>query len=145
MLMELKPDLKILSQREVSRHSVWTTIAHISIWCRKEFVYIIGSTAFHRNFHCIPAAATSFKAYRPSYFTIFHCRMATIEPARPICATSEFRNTLCWHFCSCGSHKTVPARREFVVIIDVNMVKACVVCVLSCSVTQIFVVETCIG
>lgn len=86
---------KILSQREVSRHSVWTTIAHITIWCRKEFVYIIGSTAFHRNFHCIPAAGTSSKAYRPSYFTIFHCRMVTFKPARPICATSEFWNTRC--------------------------------------------------
>ena len=87
---------------------VCTTVAWVTIkWAK--FVDEVGSTVFYKNYCWEFATSRSItKADRPSNFTIFHCRMSTIQPAWPVCTTSVRWNTRCWHFCSCSSHKTIP-------------------------------------
>ena len=81
-----KPYTYVLTERFVSSlttqsifasHSVCTTVAAVIVKrnCVK-FVDEVGSTVFYKNIFC---AIT--KADPPDNFTIFHCRMSTIQPA----------------------------------------------------------------
>ena len=97
-------------------YSVCTTVAWGTTMWVKKFVDEVGSAVFYRNLYNILATGVTItKADRPGNFTIFCCRMSSIEPARPICTTSVCWHTRCWHFCSCSSHKTIPSLRELVV------------------------------
>ena len=64
-------------------HSVCTTVAEF-IAKRKsvKFVDEVGSTVFYKNIYCAFATNRAItKADPPDNFTIFHCRMSTIQPA----------------------------------------------------------------
>ena len=97
-------------------NSVCTTVTCITGWRLQKFVDIVWSTVFYKNPVWHSATSRAFtKADLPLNFTIFHCRMSTIQPAWPDCTTSVCWHTCCWHFCSRSSHKTIPSLRDFVV------------------------------
>ena len=125
-------------------YSVFTTVARETRGWLLKFVDEVGSTVFHRN-RCRESAIGKAitKADRPSNFTIFHCRMSTIQPAWPGCATSVCWHTRCWHFCSCISHKTIPFLRELVVTQLWTM--RCYVSYLSIGITKVFIMKARIG
>ena len=97
-------------------HSVCTTVAWLTTRWVFKFVDKVGSTVFYKNICWVFATSRAItKADRPENVTIFHCRMSTIQPAWPVCTTTECLHTRCWHFCSCRSHETIPSLRELVV------------------------------
>ena len=123
-------------------YSVCTTVAWgTSKWGTK-FVDEVGFTVFHKNPRWVFANRgprwTITKADRPLNFTIFHCRMSTKQPARPVCTTSECWHTRCWHFWSSISHKTIPSLMEVVVTQPWFIERSCVIFV-SIGVTQVWV------
>ena len=125
-------------------HSVCTTVTQITYWRLEKFVDIVWSTVFHKNL--LWAFATSraiTKADFSGNFTIFHCRMSTIQPAWPACTTSVCWHTRCWHFCSWSSHKTIPSLRELVV--TQLWIVRCFVTFISTGITQVFIMITRIG
>ena len=128
----------------VALNSVCTTVTWITEWKLQKFVDIVWSTVFHKNRVCHFATSKSItKADRPLNFTIFHCRMRTIQPTWPVCTTSECWHTRCWHFCSCSSYKTIPSLREWAV--TQTWTGRCYVTHLSISITQIFIMIAMIG
>ena len=140
-----EPFRNLLITRSIfASHSVCTTVAWTTIKWLLKFVDEVGSTVFHRNI-CRGFATgwTITKADLPGNFTIFHCRMSTIQPAWPVCTTSICWHTCCWHFCSCSSHKTIPSLRELVV--TQLWTDRCTVTYLSIGFTQVFIIIARIG
>ena len=128
----------------LSSYLVCTTVAWVTINRWVKFVDEVGSTDFYRNISWEFATSRSItKADRPKNFTILHCRMSTMQPAWPGCATSECWHTRCWHFSSCSSHKTMPFLRELVV--THLLVLGCYVTALSTGITQVFILIARIG
>ena len=107
----------LATQSMFASYSVCTTVAIVTITWLLKFVDEVGSTVFHRSSlrGFTTRRTISSKADLPDNFTIFHCRMSTIQPAWPLCTTSVCWHTCCWHFGSCSSHKTIPSLRELVV------------------------------
>ena len=96
-------------------HSVCTTVAWGTFRSVK-FVDEVGSAIFYWNYFLMFATGrTITKADRLVNFTIFHCRMSTIQPTWTECATSVYWHTCYRHFCSCSSHKTIPSLWDFAV------------------------------
>ena len=96
-------------------HSVCTTVAWGTTRLVK-FVDEVGSAIFYWNYSLMFATGrTITKADRLVNFTIFHCRMSTIQPTWTECATSVYWHTCYRHFCSCSSHKTIPSLWDFAV------------------------------
>ena len=128
----------------IDLHSVCTTVAWVTFRWLLVFVDEVGSTVFYRNICCVSATSRVItKAYHPENSTIFHCRMSTLQPAWPVCTTSECWHTRCWHFCSCSSHKTIPSLREFVV--THLLVLGCSITAPSTGITQVFIMIARIG
>ena len=97
-------------------YSVCTTVACITSRWRHKFVDKVRSTVLYTNIVWVSATGVTItKADLPAYFTVFHCRMSTIQPAWPVCTTSECWHMCCWHFCSWSSHKTIPFLRELII------------------------------
>ena len=125
-------------------HSVCTTIAHFTIRWVTKFINKVWSTVLDKNFSVAFATRFSFatKADCRGNFTIFHCRMSTIQPAWEGCTTSECWHIVCWHFCSSSSHKTIPSLWEFVT-------RLCIfrrfVTYLSFAISQLFIMTARIG
>ena len=66
----------------IYKSSVCTTVACITSRCRHKFVDKVRSTVLYIDFDKVFATGgTITKADLPSNFTIFHCRMNTIQPA----------------------------------------------------------------
>ena len=131
----------LTTPRIFTSYSVCTTVAWgTSKWWNK-FVDEVGFTVFHQNPHWVFANRgykwTITKADRPLNFTIFHCRMNTIQPAWPVCTTSVCWHMRCWQFCSCSSNKTIPSLRELVV--TQHWTERCNVIYLSIGFTQVFI------
>ena len=125
-------------------HSVCTTIAWVTTRWVFKFVDKVGSTVFYKKHSCVSATSRAItKADLPENFTIFHCRMNTIQPTWPVCTTSECWHTCCGHFCSCSSHKTIPSLRELVV--TQRWTDRCIVTYLSIGFTQVFIIIARIG
>ena len=123
---------------------VCTTVARVTIRRLLKFVDEVGSTVFYNSsFYVFATSRSITKGDRPKNFTIFHCRMSTIQPAWPVCTTSVCWHTCCWHFCSCSSHKTIPYLRELVVT-QLWTVR-CYVTYLSIGITQVFIMKARIG
>ena len=81
-------------------------------WTMK-FVDEVGSAVLYKNIVWVSTTwGTITEADDPANFTIFHCRMSTIQPAWPVCTTAVWFHTRCWHFCSFSSHKTIPSLSE---------------------------------
>ena len=120
-------------------YSVCTTVAHLTIKWPNKVVNKVGSTVLYRNVFGFFAFFTTSvtKADLFFSFTIFHCRMGTMQPARVDCTTSVVRHTCCWHFCSSSSHKTIPSPREWTVT-QLWTVR-CFVTFLSIGFTQVFI------
>ena len=120
-------------------HSVCTTVTHLTFKWPNKVVNKVGSTVLYRNVFGFSAfITTSFtKADLFGSFTIFHCRMGIIQPARVDCTTSVVWHPCCWHFCSSSSHKTIPSLRELFVT-QLWTVK-CFVTFLSIGFTQVFI------
>ena len=128
----------------IDLHSVCTTVAWVTFRWLLVFVDEVGSTVFYRNICCVSATSRVItKAYHPENSTIFHCRMSTLQPAWPVCTTSECWHTRCWHFCSCSSHKTIPSLRELVV--TQLWTGRCYVTYLPSGITQVFIMIARIG
>lgn len=127
-------------------HSVCTTVAHRAFRWLNKSVNKVGSTVLYKNiddsFAFIIISVS--KADLSASFTIFHCRMGIIQPARVECTTSVRRHPCCWDFCSSSSHKTIPSRRELVVTRRWT-IKGCFVTALSAGITQVFVIIAWIG
>ena len=106
-----------LTTRSVfASYLVCTTVAQVTRRCPSKIIDEVWSTVFHKNLLWVFATSRAItKADYSENFTIFHCRMSTIQPAWPGCTTSVCWQTRCWHFCSCSSHKTIPSLRELVV------------------------------
>ena len=120
------------------------TVTHRTTSCFKQSVDKVGFTIFNWNFYSMFATGgTIAMADIPENFTIFHCRMNTIQPTWPCCTTSVCWHTRCWHFCSSTSHKTIPSLNE----IDVTkiIIKGCFVVIFSLRLCQACVVVTTIG
>ena len=97
----------IFALHSVSTTEAWGTNLGV------KFVDEVGSTVFYKNICWVSATSRAItKTDLPDNFTIFHCRMSTIQPAWPDCTTSKCWHTRCWHFCSCSSHKTMPSLGE---------------------------------
>ena len=65
-----------------SSHLVRATIARITTRWVKKFVDEVGSTVFYKNIFRVFATTIAItKADLSVDFTIFHCRMSTIQPA----------------------------------------------------------------
>ena len=128
----------------VALNSVCTTVTWITEWKLQKFVDLVWSTVFQKNrvWHFATSKSIA-KADCPLNFTIFHCRMRTIQPTWPVCTTSECWHTRCWHFCSCSSYKTIPSLREWAV--TQTWSGRCYVTHLSISITQIFIMIAMIG
>ena len=125
-------------------HSVCTTVTRNTFWRLEKFVNIVWSTVFHKNIPWVPATSRAItKADFFENFTIFHCRMSTIQPPWPVCTTTVCWHTRCWHFCSWSSHKTIPSLME--VIVTQLWFGSCFVTFLSIGITQVFVMITRIG
>ena len=123
-------------------YSVCTTIAWDTLGWISKFVDEVGSTGFYRNYVWVLTAIKSItKADRPKNFTIFHCRMSTIQPAWPVCTTTVCWHMCCWHFCSRSSLKTIPSLKELVVTQTVS----CFVTYLSIGISQVFIMMARIG
>ena len=149
-----KPYTHVATERFVSllttlsifaSHSVCTTVAWGTTRRGEKFVDEVRSTVFHQN-SCMVFATlvTISKANFPLNFTIFHCRMSTIQPAWEECTTSVWWHTCCWHFCSCISHKTIPPPRELVVT-QAFFKFRCIVTALSIGITQLLIIITWVG
>ena len=126
--------------------SVCTTVTLVTYNWLIKFVNKVGSTVLDKNVFEVFAIVVLFatKADLPVNFTIFHCRMSTIQPAWPDCTTSECWHTCCWHFCSCSSHKTIPSLREFFVTKKWSRFRRFVIFV-SIGFTQVYVMKARIG
>ena len=125
-------------------HSVCTTVAWGTRWLYK-FVDKVGSTVFYNNIFFVFATSRAItKADRPFNFAISHRRMSTIQPAWPVCTTSVWRHTRCWHSCSCSSHKTIPSPGELVVT-QRWFIYRCIVTALSIGITQVLIIITWVG
>ena len=125
-------------------NSLCTTVTCITAWKLQKFVDIVWSTVFHKN-RAWPSATIRAitKVDLPLNFTIFHCRMRAIQPTWPVCTTSVFWHTRCWHFCSRSPHKTIPSLRELVV--TPRWTVRCYVAYLSIGITQAFIMIAWIG
>ena len=132
-------------QKVYASYSVCSTVGPVASMSVNEFIDIIRSTVFQRNlcWGCATSKAIT-KADFSVHFTIFHCRMSTIQPAWPVCTASVCCHTRCWHFSSSSSHKTIPSRRELVVTRRWT-IKGCFVTALSAGITQVFVIIAWIG
>ena len=129
----------------IASHSVRTTVAWFTTGWAMKFVDEVESTVFYKNMCWVFATRIAItKANRPENFTIFKCRMSSIQPAWPVCTTSKCLHTPCWHFCSCSSHKTIPSLRELVVT-QIWSVYRCSVTALSIGTTQVFIMIARIG
>ena len=125
--------------------SICTTVAWGTNRCAYKSVDKEGSTVFYRNSFCVLATSRAItKTDHPGNFTIFHCRMSTIQPAWRVCTTSECWHTRCWHFCSCSSHKTIPSLGEWVVTQQCFICR-CNVTALSIGITQVLIIITWVG
>ena len=126
-------------------HSVCATVAWVTTrWVTKS-VDEVGSTVFYWDIFWVFATSRAItKADLSANFTIFYCRMSTIQPAWPVCTTLVCWHTCCWHFCSCSSHKTIPFLREFVVTERLSIRRYCVFSV-SVGITQVWVMMARIG
>ena len=143
--MDLRMNLWVLLFLKIfASHSVCTTVPRVtSNWLLK-FVDEVGSTVFNRNFSFeFATTRASTKADRPLNFTIFHCRMRTMQPAWPVCTTSVCWHTRCWHFCSRSSNKTIPSLRKL--LVTQLWTVRCWIIYLSISITQIFIMIAMIG
>ena len=101
----------------------------------------MGSTVFYKDLRReFATGGTITKADRPLNFTIFHCRMNTIQPAWVDCTTSKSWHTCCWHFCSCSSPKTIPSLKEL--LVTPLLVQGCYVTALSTGITQALIIIT---
>ena len=120
-------------------HSVCTTVAHLTFRWPNKVVNKVGSTVLYRNvFDFFAFIIILFtKADLFGNFTIFHCRMGIIQPARVDCTTSVRRHPCCWDFCSSSSHKTIPSLREWPV--TQPWIVRCFVAFLSIGFTQVFI------
>ena len=110
-----------------------------SMW-RYKSVDKVGSTVLYINL-CWVSAKRGLKITKADLsvnFTIFHCRMITIQPAWPVCTTSVRWHTRCWHFCSCSPHKTIPSLEKWAVTKHWAIFR-CRVTTLSIGVTQYFI------
>ena len=126
-------------------YSVCTTVALGTARWVKKIVDEIGFTVFYENISCVFATSRAItKADRPSNFTIFHCRMSSMQPAWPVCTTSVCWHTRCWHSCSCSSHKTIPSPRESLVTQNLSRLR-CLVNFISIGFTQVFIMIARIG
>ena len=126
-------------------HSACTTVAWATYRWRLKFVDEEGSTVFHRSsLRGFAIRSTISKADLPVNYTIFHCRMSTIQPAWPVCTTSVCWHTRCWHSCSCSSHKTIPSPGEWVVTQRWFKYR-CTVTALSIGITQVLIIITWVG
>ena len=134
----------LTTQSIFASHSVCTTVAWVTTRWLYKFVDKVGSTVFYKNTCCVFATSRAItKADRPSNFTIFHCRMSTIQPAWPVCTTFECWHTRCWHFFFCSSHKRIPSLRELVV--TQLWTERCIVTYLSIGFTKVFIIIARIG
>ena len=133
----------LATQSIFASYSVCATVAWAtSRWAK--FVDEVGFTVFHKNNFWVFAASRAIaKADAAVDFTLLHCRISTIQPARVGSTTSECWYTRCWHFCSCSSHKTIPSLRELVVTQLGNV--RCFVTYLPIGITQVFVMIARIG
>ena len=99
-----------------SPSSISSTVAPTTFWCFMEIVDIEGSTVFYNNIYIAFAICIKITKADLSFdFTIFHCRMSTIQPTWPVCTTFIGLHTRCWHFCSSISHKSMPSHNELIV------------------------------
>ena len=134
----------LLLRKFLSAYLVCTTEARRTTRRRNKFVDIVGWAVLHINADCVFATwRTVTKADHPFNFTIFHCRMSTIQPAWPVGTTPVCWHACCWHFCSCSSHKTIPSWRELVV--TQRWIDRCYVTYLSSSITEVFIMIARIG
>ena len=146
-----KPYTHVATERFVSllttlsifaSHSVCTTVTWGTTRRAEKFVDEVRSTVFHRNsFKVFATLVTITKENFPLNFTIFHCRMSTIQPAWPECTTSVCWHTCCWHFCSCISHKTIPSYKKLLI----TQVFPWIVTALSIGITQVLIIITWVG
>ena len=137
--MHLRINLWVLLLLEIfASHSVCTTVARVTSGWMSKVVDEVGSTVFNQNIVWVLATIRAItKADPPCNYTIFHCRMSSLQPAWPVCTTSECWHTCCWHFCSSSSHKTIPSPREWTVTQLWTM--RCFVTFLSIGFTQVFI------
>ena len=128
----------LLLRKFLSAYLVCDTEARRTTRRRNKFVDIVGWAVLHINADCVFATwRTVTKADHPFNFTIFHCRMSTIQPAWPVGTTPVCWHACCWHFCSCSSHKTIPSWRELGV--TQLWTDRCCVTYLSIGITQVFI------
>ena len=132
-----------LSEVSHASHSVCTTVACVTCsWAK--FVDEVGSTVFYKNISCVFATSRAItKADRLFNFIIFHRRMSTIQPAWPVCTTSECWHTRCWHFCPCSSLKTIPSLKEL--FVTPHLFLGCYVTTLSTAIIQALMIITWVG
>ena len=137
--MHLRINLWVLLFLKIfASHSVCTTVARVTSRWLWKFVDEVGSTVFNKNIVWVFATSRAItKADLPFNYTIFHCRMSSLQPAWPVCTTSECWHTRCWHFCSSSSHKTIPSPSEWTVT-DLWTLR-CFVTFLSIGFTQVFI------
>ena len=131
--------MSLLTTRSIfASHSVCTTVAWGTARWEKH-VDEVGSTVFYWN-SCWEFATSRAitKADISANFAIFQCRMSTVQPAWPVCTTSECWHTRCWHFCSSISHKTIPLLKELVVTEHWSKLRSSVIFV-SIGFTQVWV------
>ena len=123
---------------------VCTTVTQVTMRWLTKFVNKVGSTVLYRNCFCLFAFKCMLgvfaKTNRPGSFTIFHCRMSTIQPTRVGCTTSKCWYMCCWHLCSCSSYKTIPSFREL--FVTQLWTVRCFVTFLSIGFTQVFIMIT---
>ena len=112
--MFLRINLWVLLFLEIfASHSVCTTVAWTATRWTMKFVDEVDSAVLYNNSVWVfTTGGTTTEADFLANFTIFHCRMSTIQPAWPVCTTAVWFYTLRWHFCSCRSHKTIPSLLE---------------------------------
>ena len=74
----------LITRSIFASHSICSTVTHKTIWWPKKFVDKVRSTIYHRNIlYGFTIRIIITKADLPVHFTIFHCRMNTIQPAWP--------------------------------------------------------------
>ena len=112
--MFLRINLWVLLFLEIfASRSVCTTVAWTATRWTMKFVDEVDSAVLYNNSVWVfTTRGTTTEADFLANFTIFHCRMSTIQPAWPVCTTTVWFYTLRWHFCSCSSHKTIPSLLE---------------------------------
>ena len=128
----------LLLRKLLSAYSVCATVARRTLRQPIKFVDIVWWAVLHRNLGIVFATHRSItKADLMENFTIFHCRMGTIQPARVSCITPVcWWHRCCWHFCSCCSRKTIPSIVSFIAL--PSMIGS-IVTSFSLTMTQIFV------